>query len=298
MLAEPIVAEFERQTGIKVLARFDTEATKTIGLVQKLRSEKESPAADVFWSNEVFYMIRLAREGLLESYVAEGAEDRPRRVIDPQHRWHGFSCRARVIAYNTRRVTDNQAPRRLEDLLDPKWKGRIVMAAPEFGTTGGCVTSWFVHYGRKRAEEILRGLKANDVQIVPSNSGAVRAVAAGRADVCLTDTDDVYAAQRNGWPVRRNYLSLGDAGVLTFPNTVALVKGAPRPAEARRLVAFLLGERVEEMRAASDSHNSPVRESVAKKFPQYAIPKPLDMDYEKVADALTSAISKAREVLR
>ncbi|KPK80755.1 MAG: hypothetical protein AMJ81_11425 [Phycisphaerae bacterium SM23_33] len=297
-LAEPIIAEFEKQTGIKVVARFDAEADKTVGLVQRLRSERARPYADVFWSNEVFYMIQLAREGLLEGYVSEETKDWRKRFADPQGRWHGFCLRARVIAYNTRRVTPEEAPKRLEDLLQEKWKDRIAMAKPQFGTTGGCVSSWFVHYGQQRAEQILSGLKANRIQVLPSNSQAVRAVADGRADVCLTDTDDVYAAQRNGWPVARNFLSLGEAGALAIPNTVALVKGGPNPTEARRLVAFLLSEQVEEMRVRSESHNTPVRASLAQRFPQYAIPKPLDVDYEKVADALSSAIPKAREILR
>ncbi len=49
-IAEPIIAEFEKQTGIKVLSRFDTEAGKTVGLVQRIRAEAASPVADVFWS--------------------------------------------------------------------------------------------------------------------------------------------------------------------------------------------------------------------------------------------------------
>ena len=64
-VAEPIVAAFEAQTGVKVLARYDTEASKTVGLVQRIRAEAEAPAADVFWSSEVFHTIRLAQEGLL-----------------------------------------------------------------------------------------------------------------------------------------------------------------------------------------------------------------------------------------
>ncbi len=58
-IAEPIIAEFERQTGIDVLPRFDTEASKTVGLVQRIRAEAASPIADVFWSNEVFHTIRV-----------------------------------------------------------------------------------------------------------------------------------------------------------------------------------------------------------------------------------------------
>ena len=68
--------------------------------------------------------------------------------------------------------------------LDPKWKGRLVMARPEFGTTGGDVASWFAHYGVAGAEEILRGLKANEVRLVSGNSMAVRMVATGQR-ICV-----------------------------------------------------------------------------------------------------------------
>jgi len=64
-VAEPIIAQFEKQSGIKVLAKYDTEASKTVGLAQRIRAEAAAPAADVFWSGEIFHTIRLAREGLL-----------------------------------------------------------------------------------------------------------------------------------------------------------------------------------------------------------------------------------------
>ncbi|UCE46241.1 MAG: extracellular solute-binding protein, partial [Phycisphaerales bacterium] len=150
-IAEPIIAEFEEQSGIDVLARFDTEAIKTAGLVQKIRAEAKSPVADVFWSSEIFYTIRLAREGLLAGYSSDATSDWPALYADPNGRWYGFALRARVIAYSAERVTAEEAPKSLEDVLDRRWKGRVVMAAPEFGTTGGDVASWFAHYGPDRA---------------------------------------------------------------------------------------------------------------------------------------------------
>ena len=231
-IAEPIIAEFERQTGIKVLARFDTEASKTVGLVQRIRAEAASPLADVFWSGEIFHTIRLAREGLLAPYNGDATKNWPGRFADADGKWYGFALRARVIAYNTNRVSADDAPSRLEDVLDSKWKGRLVMATPEFGTTGGDVASWFAHYGLDRAQEILHALKANEVRLVAGNSTAVRMVATGQADVCFTDTDDVYAAQRNGWPVAMNYLDQAGEGPLAIPNTAAVIKGAAHPKEA------------------------------------------------------------------
>jgi len=297
-VAEPIVAAFEQETGIRVLARYDTEASKTVGLVQSLRAEKASPAADVFWSSEVFHTIQLAREGLLAPYYGNETKDWPAPFFDPNGRWYGFALRARVIGYHTGRVSATGAPKSLEDVLEAKWKGRLVMASPAFGTTGGDVASWFAHYGPERAREMLQRLKANDVRIVSGNSTAVRMVATGQADICFTDTDDIYAGQRNGWPVAMHPLDQGGQGALAIPNTAALIKGGPHPGAAQKLMQFLLSETLERMLLESDSHNSPVHEVVASGYEQYAISHPLTIDYERVADFLPVAIETAREILR
>jgi iron(III) transport system substrate-binding protein len=296
--AEKVLQDFQERTGIIARARYDTEATKTVALVQRLRSEVEKPTADVFWSSEVFHTIRLAREGVLAPYESEAAKQRPADLVGTEGRWYGFGLRARVIAWNTERVSESEAPRSVEDLLDAKWRGRVVIAAPEFGTSGGGVAAWFAHYGPARAREILRGLKANEVALVDGNSTAVRAIATGQADVCLTDTDDVYAAQRNEWPVAMCALDHGGAGVLAIPNTVGLVAGAPHPESAAALVDYLLGEHAERLLAQTDSHNTPVRPEVAAEFPQYALPKRLPVGFGAIADVLAEAIDATREELR
>lgn len=296
--AEPILREFERQSGIRVLARYDTESGKTVGLVQRIRTESARPVADVFWSGEVFHTIRLGREGLLAPYRQTSMPKWPADLADREGRWYGFGLRARVVAWHTGRVKAEEAPQRIEDLLDPKWRGRIVMASPEFGTTSGHVAAWFAHYGPERATQILEGLKANGVRLVDGNSTALRAVATGQADVCLTDTDDVYAGQRNGWPVAMNYLGHGDGGALVIPNTAALVKGGPHPAPALALMAYLLGEDVERALAKSDSHNTPIHESLAEEFKVYAVPRRLPVDYEKVADSIPEAVRTSIKILK
>ncbi len=320
-VAEPIIEAFEAQTGIKVLARYDTEASKTVGLAQRLRAEAAAPAADVFWSGEVFHTIRLAREGLLAPYRGEGVpplrvagilpairgqdalatkeqgQDAFAAFADPNGHWYGFALRGRVIGYNTNRVPAAEAPKSLEDVLVAKWKGRLVMASPAFGTTGGDVASWFAHYGPDRARQILRGLKDNEVRLVSGNSTAVRMVATGQADICFTDTDDIYAGQRNGWPVAMNFLDQDGDGVLAIPNTAALVKGGPNPKNAEILMRFLLSGDLERRLVESDSHNSPLHVEIAAAYPQYAVPHPLRVDYGRVADFLPEAIQAAREIL-
>ena len=299
-LAEPILASFEKQTGIKVLARYDTEASKTDALVQRIQAEAKRPVADVFWSGEIFRTIALAREGLLAPYAeANGpAASIPARYRDGNGRWHGFALRARAIAYSTQRVPKDAIPRQLEDLLDARWKGRLAMADPRWGTTKGDIASWFAHYGPQRAREILEGLKANGVVPDGSNSTTVMKVSNGLADLAMTDTDDVYAAQQKGWPIGLAWLDQGGEGVLTFPHTAALVHGGPHPAEARALMSYLLGEAVEERIAAGEAHNTPVRPGLARKFEAYAIPKPLDVSYDRVAEQLPAAERAIEEVFK
>jgi iron(III) transport system substrate-binding protein len=280
-----------------VLVRYDTEASKTLGLVQKIRSEAARPAADVFWSNEVFHTIRLAQDGLLQSHVSPVVAEWPGQFKDKDGMWYGFGLRARAIAYNTRRVTAEEAPRSLEDVLQPKWKGRIVMARFQFGTTCGQIASWFAQYGPERATEMLKALKANDVRLVDGNSSAVREVASGKADICFTDTDDVYAMQRNGMPVAMNLLDQGGRGTLAFPNTAAILKGAPHPAQAAVLVDYLLSVDTEMAMLRSDSHNWPVRPVTAPELQKYAIGRPLDVDYGQVAKSIDLAVKTAGEVL-
>jgi len=296
--ARGILADFEKRTGLRVRVRFDEEARKTTGLVMRLRAQAEHPAADVFWSSEVFQTIRLAQDGLLAPYDGPEAKAWPAQFADPNGRWHAFALRGRVIAYDTRRVKPAEAPQRLEDLLDARWKHRLVMARPQFGTTRGDVASWFAHYGPARAKEILAGLRANGVRLVQGNSTAVRMVAQGQADVCFTDTDDVYVAQRNGWPIAMAPLDQGGAGALTIPNTAALVAGGPNPASARKLLAYLLSEEVELRLAASESHNMPVRATLPTKLAKYAIGAPLKVDYAEVARRMDEAMSAVAEIFR
>ena len=295
--AKGILETFEQRTGVRVKVRFDEEASKTTGLVQRLRAEADHPAADVFWSSECFQTIALADEGLLAPYRGPAAKDWPAQFADPNGRWHAFGLRMRVIAWDTRRVKPDEAPRKLEDLLDAKWKGRIVMAQPAFGTTRGDVSSWFAHYGADRAREILRGLAANGVRLVQGNSTAVRMVARGEADVCFTDTDDVYVAQRNGWPIEMAPLDQGGDGALAIPNTVALVTGSSNKAAAGELIEFLLSEAVERLLAGSESHNIPIRPSVAAEFAKYVIGNPLAIDYRKVASQQKAALAAAKEIM-
>ncbi len=311
VVARPILEAFEEETGIAVEMRGDTEATKNTGLVQRLRAERESPRADVFWSSEVFLTIKLAEEGLLRPFEHEMVADWPGRLRDEDRLWHAFAQRARVIAYNTERVPEEEAPRELLELMDERWRGRVVMARPQFGTTRGHMAALDAVWSSGGFEHWLRAMQKNGLRLVDGNATVVRMVAGGEADVGLTDTDDVWAGQREGWPVGLTYarhrhpvvvgVSAGAEnriGVLTIPNTVSLIEGGPNPEAGEALAAFLLSPRVERMLAESDSHNIPIRPELAAEFPEYAVPDPMDLSYEAIADHMDEAMRLCDEVLR
>lgn len=298
--ARPIIEAFERDTGIRVDGRTDTEATKTTGLVGRLRLEKDDAVADVFWSSEPFMTEQLAREGVLAPMKTEALSAWPRAHTSPEQTWYALADRARVLVYRKGRVAEPESPRTMHDLLDPKWEGRIVMARPEFGTTRGHMARLVALWGRDEARAWMAGLEANGVRLLDGNSAVVRAVASGEADIGLTDTDDVWAGQRNGWEIDLIYIRhdtpSGDLhGVMTISNTVSRVAGGPNPDTAARLMEYLVSERVERLLAESDSHNYPVSPALRAEFSAYEPPDPMPLEIGAVVEAMDEAMAACRE---
>lgn len=295
--ARQVLDDFEKRTGIKTKPLFDTEAGKTTGLVRRIETERDHPRADVFFSSEVFNTIRLAADGLLTPYEPPTAADVPAEFRDDAARWTGLGLRARVIAYNTKQVSADDVPTTWQELADPKWKGKIAIANPLFGTTRGHVAAMRALWGQEAFDAYLAGLRANDVRIVDGNMVAMRLVASGDAALCATDTDDARVMQASGAPVAAVFPDMGNGGTLVIPCTVALVAGGPHPAEARALVDFLVSADVERLLAKSDSGNIPVRAALCDELGMTR-PPPGPIDFDAVAEHLDDAPNLALERLR
>ena len=295
--ARQVFAEFTRQTGLKAEVLFDTEAGKTTGLVRRIEAERAAPRADVFWSSEVFNTVRLAEQGALEAYRPKTAEDIDKRFRCPNDRWTGFGLRGRVVAFNTGKLTRTTAPKQWFELGDPKWSGRLAMANPQFGTTRGHVATMFAMWGQAKATDFLKRLAKHGVRIADGNASAVRMVARGEVDLCMTDTDDVWVAQRRGLPVDMVYPSMGEgSGTLWIPNTVAILSGCRHPTAARRVADFLASAEVERLLAKSHSRNVPVRQALAGTLGTTQ-PAMTSVDYAASAKAMPAAIECAKKIL-
>lgn len=288
IFSQPILEAFEKKTGIKVLPVYDSEATKTTGLVNRLIAERENPRADVFWNSETGRTIVLKKKGVLAKYVSPSAADIPAQFKDPDGYWTGFAARCRILIYNKELLKEQDLPKSIFEFTQPKWKGKVTLAYPLFGTTATYAAALFAYFGNEKAKEYFKALQANGVLITDGNASARDRVADGTVPIGFTDTDDAFVAIKQGRPVDILWPDKEGIGTLLIPNTVALIKGGPNREAGKKLIDFLLSPEVEEMLAHCDSGQIPLRSAV--KSPPY-VPtldkiKAMEVDYEKIADMM------------
>ncbi len=266
--AEPILREFEKETGIKVKAVYDSEAVKTVGLANRLLAERDHPQCDVFWGNEEMRTRQLAAQN----------------VFRETNGWSAFGYRSRRIVINTNFVAAGsvpasgavsraaretpadgasagmregaRAPQSLLELTNEIWRGKVVLAFPQFGTTATHFHALKQLWGEERWLTWCRAIAANKPFIVDGNSVVVKQVARGEAWIGLTDSDDIAVGQREGLPIAA--LPLTEESLL-IPNTVAVIRNAPHPASAQRLFEHLrryeVAERLVAAKALEDVTN-------------------------------------------
>ncbi len=306
-VARPILQAFTERTGIPVSPLFDTEATKTTGLANRLRRESARPRADLFWSSEPFEVERLAAEGLLAPAVHSALDGHPRIWRRSDDRWFAFAGRGRVIVYDPDVLDPEEAPDRWTALTDPRFRDAIVMADPRFGTTRGHLGAMSVYWNRTAMPGYytawLEGLAENGVRMLPGgNAATVDAVVRGEAILGLTDTDDVTAARAKGLRVsaiapRHGLEGEAGGGTMLIPNAAGVVAGGPNPLGAVELLAFLASADVEARLYASPSRNIPVAHPKIKIDPSDQILEPLNVGIAETAAAMDAAVAQAMSQL-
>ncbi len=296
--AVPLLDAFHQQAGLPVVPKYDTEKNKSVSLYEELVAERNRPRCDVFWNNEILSTIRLQKQGLLEPYDSPSAQPYPAETKAADHTWHAFAARARILLVNTRLVAEKDRPRSLLDLTEARWRDRVVMAQPQYGTSATQAACLFQALGGDRARKFYRDLKANGVRIAPGNKDVAVWVGQGRTPtgqevaIGITDTDDAMEELREKHDVALIYPDRdappdGKLGTLFIPNTLAILKGAPNPQGARRLIDYLLSADVEKRLAESESHQVPLNPEVKANFPpEIQTPKTvrtMKVDFEKAA---------------
>ncbi|HWY73985.1 MAG TPA: extracellular solute-binding protein, partial [Verrucomicrobiae bacterium] len=218
--AEPIFKDFEKETGITVKPVFDSEAVKTVGLVNRLLAEKSQPQCDVFWNNEELRTRMLASRGMFRE----------------TNGWALLGYRTRRVVVNTNLLPIARAPRNFSDATNAVWRGKVALAYPLFGTTGAHFLALRQLWGDERWQAWCRALTANKAMLVDGNSVVVKLVGNGEATLGFTDSDDIAGAQREGLPVAA--LPMNDETLLVH-NSAGILRGAQHPAEAQKLFEYL-----------------------------------------------------------
>jgi iron(III) transport system substrate-binding protein len=257
---EPVLRAYGQRTGVEVSTKFDVESSKTVGLANAIIAEKSRPRCDLFWNNEILNTLRLKQQGLLATFRPSHAGDLPETFKAKDGTWYGFAGRARILIVNTKLVPEAHRPKGIKDLLDPKWKGKIGIAKPLFGTTATQAACLFAAWGDDKAEHFFRDLRANGVQVLSGNKQVATAAGSGQIAFGLTDTDDAMGEVEAGSPVAIVYPDRGpdELGTLFIPNTLAIIKGAPHPDAARALADDLLSPEVEATLANGPSAQIPL----------------------------------------
>ncbi len=196
----------------------------------------------------------------------------------------GFAARARILLVNTKLVGEADRPTGIKDLLNPRWKGKIGIAKPLFGTTATQAACLFVAWGDEKAKAFFRDLKSNDVQVLSGNKQVATAVGSGQLAFGLTDTDDAMGEVDAGSPVVIVYPDRkpDELGTLFVPNTLALIKGSRRPEAARALADYLLSPSIETALANGPSAQIPLLATTVAK-PRVETPKTvhaMEVDFE------------------
>jgi iron(III) transport system substrate-binding protein len=230
--AEPIFREFEKATGIRVAAVFDSEAVKTVGIANRLLAERSHPQCDVFWGNEEMRVRQLAAQNIFRE----------------TNGWSAFGFRSRRIVVNTNLLQLSAAPHSLIELTNTTWRGKVALAYPQFGTTATHFHALRQRWGKSAWQAWCEALAANGPILVDGNSVVVNEVGKGRATIGLSDSDDVAEGQARGYAI----VPLPMTGeTLLIPNTIAVIRGAPHPAAAQRLAEYLERHEVAETLVAA-----------------------------------------------
>jgi iron(III) transport system substrate-binding protein len=273
VFSESILDQFEAETGIDVDVRFDTEATKALSLVNLLIQEKNHPRCDVFWNNEVLGTLDLHDQNILVPYKGSGYERVPAQYKDPNGNWTGFAARLRVYIVNSEKIRDpvNALRERLSGDLS-----RMAIAKPLYGTTRTHFTVLWKQMGSDKLKSWHADARSRRMREVNGNAEVMRLVAAGTCDFGWTDTDDFFAAKDEGKPVEMVPIGVDDLPVsrpgpqqvMLIPNSVGIVRGTQKLAEAQRLVDFLLSAKTELALAKSASRQIPLGPVDARELPE------------------------------
>lgn len=203
-------------------------------LLRRIEAEVGKAQADIFWSSSPNTLG--AFKSLYEPYKSPNAAAVSADLSEPGNLWTAANIHVVVAMLNTNQLGANAKPKTWTDLLDPKWKGKIIIADPANSST-----AYTIIWGVKTllGSEGLKKLAAN-VTVTSAAATVLRAVAQGEYAIGLTFESNAYAYVAGGQ--KEIDLLYPEDGTFTSPESLVLIKNAPAGEAARRVYDLLLSK--------------------------------------------------------
>jgi iron(III) transport system substrate-binding protein len=265
---DSLVSGFEKATGIKVNVRSDDEDT----LVDEIVTEGSRSPADVIYTENSPALEYLQDKGLLAPVEPSTLAHTPSRYNSPQGDWLGVSARVSVLIYNPSLISSSQMPRKVTELADPKYKGKLAFAAGE--TDFQPIVTSFAHtYGEAAALKWLEAIKENaDSHVYPDNETIADEVNRGTVAFGVVNQYYWYRMRAelgaSNVPSKIAYFAPRDPGYILGISGAGILKSSRHKADAQKFLAFIVSKQGQEIIAHSISFEYPIASGVSTAAPE------------------------------
>lgn len=256
---EPVFDKFTEETGIEVRFTSGTDAM----LRERLKAEGANTPADMYIAVDAGNLWLAAQDNLLAPLDSQALIDNiPENLRDADNRWFGLTKRVRTIMYNPERVSPEELST-YEALSDPKWNGRLAMRPSTHSYTQSLVSSLIAAHGSAQTEEIVKGWVANKPVLIDSETRILEALAAGEADVAITNHYYLgrILQENPDFPIKIFWANQDDRGAHANISGAGVTAHSPNRENAIKLIEWLSGSGQEMF--ASTNHEFPANPDAA-----------------------------------
>lgn len=251
-------------------------------IMARVEAERANPQGDVVWGVFNDYLTGAAKKGLLEPYAAKESQAIPARFKHPEQMWQGVTLLTVAFAVNQKRMAELKlpAPRTWNDLLEPRYKGHIVMSNPSTsGTAYLLLASHVTRLGEDKAFQYYQALDKNLSQVTKSGGAPGRMAASGETPIGIALAYEVEVARKQGAPI--DVIHPADGVAWTFEGN-ALMKGARHPENAKRFLDWAVSKSA--MHAYAQWRDTGIsRSDISVPGPKITDMKLINLDFVKAA---------------
>jgi iron(III) transport system substrate-binding protein len=218
-------------------------------VLDRLRAEKANPQADVWFGAPAESFTHAATEGLLEPYTPSWAKAVSPAAHDSADRWYGTYLTPEVIGYNTEAVSAADAPKDWDDVLDPKWKGKVLIRDPIMSGSMRAIFGAMIARQMKDTAnpepgyEWLRRLDASTKEYTLNPTILYQKLGRQEGLITLFDMPDI-ATLKQRYHIPVSYV-IPKSGTPVLVDGIALVKGTKHPAQAKLYYEFVSSKHAE-----------------------------------------------------